>query len=197
MKSVKIIVLITFVLIVLSGCDELVKKDVDIPINFNVTQNVVVPGDSDPNKDTEFVSAGEYDILSHPDVANAIGTPDKIKKVKITEIFYEFKNFSGNVDADITGNFVFPKDTKLSFDYDTEEQFYIGPVRVANADLFNELYTLDENFDNINSYLSTATIFYHAFIGSSTDNPAIFDIVLKVSATVTVEASLDFEGNYN
>jgi len=202
MKIVKAVVLLSFTIFILLGCDELIKKNVDVPITFTVTQNATVPAKSDPNKTSEFVSGGEYDILSHPDVAEVIGTPDKIKKIKITKILYEFKNFTGNVDATVSGYFSLPRNTNSSslfsnLDDDIAAIFTINPVNVAEAMLLREQFTLNGNFDEVNDYLSQNAIFQHAFVGSSTHNPAIFNIVLTVSATVTVEASIDFKGNYN
>ncbi len=199
MKSMKLIFIAIVAMFIFSACDELIKKDVDVPITFTVSSSMAIPEDSDPNATNAFGNSGSYDILSHPDVANVIGTPDKIKKIKITKIVYEFNNFSGNVDATVV-NGTIDLITILNPDkYDGSglSHFAFSTVNVAKATLLKEQFVLNGNFDGVSDVLSQEAIFFYRIGGTSTHNPAIFNIVLTVSATVTVEASIDFQGNYN
>lgn len=194
MKPVKVIVSIAFVLFILSGCDELIKKDVDVPITFEVFQEIDIPKTN--YEISYFDYDGYFDILSHPDIANAIGTPDKIKNIKITKIQYEFKNFSGNVDAVINGDIILPEES-FSSNIPFERMFEIAPVKVAESVLLGELYTLNGDFKKVNEYLTQSTIFEYSFSGVSSRNPVNCLMVMHVFATVTVEASLDYKGNFN
>lgn len=183
---------------VFNGCDELIKKDVDVPITFTVTERIAVPEDSDPKAKNTFTAGGKYDILSHPDIANVIGTPDKIKKVKITKIEYKFENFSGNVDAILSGEIGLSSINAQGYmGVNIGAFFEISPVNVANANLLSNRYTLNGDYNDVNDYLTQYVELQHAVIGVTTHNPAIFNIVLQVTATVTVEASIDLQGNYN
>lgn len=198
MKNIKTLILLTAVLFIFTSCDELVKKDVDVPITFTLIEQIAVPEDSDPKAENKYGVGGSYDILSHPDVANVIGTPDKIKKIQITKIRYEFDNFKGNVDAILSGVIGLP--TKNGSGYlgsYIDSYFEINPVNVAEANLLSNQYTLNGDFSKVNEYLSENVELQYAVMGVSTHNPVNFNIVLTVSATVTVEASIDFQGNYN
>ncbi|MCG6188072.1 hypothetical protein [Maribellus maritimus] len=195
MKPVKNFVLIGLTLFIVTGCDELIKKNVDVPITFEVFQEIDKQETNEQNPTFSF--EGYFDILSHPDVANAIGTPDKIKKIKITKIQYEFRNFEGDVDAVINGKIYLPEEKSVS---DPSPEYYtysIPPVKVAESVLLKELYTLDGYFNKVNDYLTETTVFEYSFHGYSSHYPVNFYMVLHVSATVSVEASIDYKGNYN
>lgn len=195
MKSLKKIIVLNLILILLSGCDELIKKEVDVPITFEVFQEI----DKQETSDQEpiFRIEGYFDILSHPDIANAIGTPDKIKKIKITKIQYEFRNFEGNVNAKINGNIYLPEGKSYPNPSPDYYSYTIPPVKVVESVLFKELYTLDGYFNKVNEYLTKTTVFEYSFSGYSSHYPVNFYMVFHVSATVTVEASIDYKGNFN
>ena len=162
-----------------------------------MVERIAVPEDSDPEAENKFLAGGTYDILAHPDIANVIGTPDKIKKVKITAIKYGYSNFSGNVDGMISGVIGLP-DTQTSYLGSHIGSFYeIDIVNVAESDLLERQFTLKGDYTSVNDYLTENVEMQYAFMGRSTHNPMLFDIVLNITATVTVEASIDFEGNYN
>lgn len=196
MKTLQSIVLLLLTFLLFSGCDELITKNVDVPVYFEVFTEIDVQGDTSPDKDVKFIVGGEFDILSHPDVANAIGTPDKIKKVKITKIQYNYKNFVGNVDAVLSGTISMPRITKSS-DEDIVKEYTINPVKVSESILINEQFTINGNFDGVNEYLAKEAKFQYAFVGISSHNPVNVWMVIKVTAEVSVEASIDWQGNYN
>jgi len=200
MKSLKTVFFLSASIFIFSACDELITKNIDVPIKFNVIQNIKVDGGTDPNESTKFITAGEYDILTHPDIADVIGTPDKIKKIKITEIVYEFYNFTGNLETILSGDFVFATNPYVPGDLNYKPKglayFDIQPVNVAEAWILREQFKLEGDYEGLNEYFTKKTFLHYGIEGYSSHNPAKFDIVLTVSATVTVEASLDFEGNF-
>jgi len=59
------------------------------------------------------------------------------------------------------------------------------------------LFTLNGNFKKVNEYLSQEVILEQSFVGTSTHNPGIFRMLVTFTATVTIEASLDYKGSYN
>ena len=65
MKSMKLIFIAIFAMLVFNGCDELIKKDVELPITFTVTERIAIPEDYDPKAENKFAAGGTYDILSH------------------------------------------------------------------------------------------------------------------------------------
>lgn len=195
MKSLKTVFLLSASIFILCACDELITKDVDVPITFEVFQEIDIKADPNPYQMVTFEYDGFYDILSHPDVANAIGTPDKIKKVQITKIKYEYRNFKGNVDAVIRGDVIMPEES-FTHNIPFDRMFAMKSVKVAESALFSEQYTLDGNFNKVNEYLSQSAVFEYAFSGVTTHNPVNVITVFKVYATITVEASLDYKGNF-
>lgn len=198
MRNLKTILYLSTVLFVFNGCDELIKKDVEVPITIRLVERVTVPEDADEDAKNVFSAGGSYDILSHPDIANVIGTPDKIKKVKITEIKYGYTNFKGNVDAIISGVIGLPTNNGSGYlGSFIEAYFEIKPVNVAESVLLSNQYTLSGDYTAVNEYLSQNIELQYAIMGNATKNPMIFDVVFNIEATVTVEASIDFEGNYN
>lgn len=198
MKSIKTIIFLIFLAFILNGCDELIKKDIDVPITIRLVERVTIPEDSDEDAKNVFSAGGKYDILSHPDIANVIGTPDKIKKVKITKIKYGYTNFKGNVDAIISGVIGLPTNSGSGYlGSFIEAYFEIKPVNVAESALLSNQYTLNGDYSKVNEYVTNNVELQYAIMGNATKNPAIFDVVFNITATVTVEASIDFEGNYN
>lgn len=195
MKNIITFTLSSLLFILINSCDKLATKDIDVPLSFEVFQEISVPTQSYPSKVADFEYDGMFDIFSHPDVTNAIGTRDLIKKIKITKIQYEFKNFSGNTDAVIKGDIILPEES-FSSNIPLQKMFEISNVKVAEAVLTRELYTLQGNFNDVNEHLTKSTIFEYGFAGISTHNPVKVWMVLKVSATVTVEATIDWQGNY-
>ena len=195
MKNIRTLALIPVLFFLLNGCDKLATKDIDVPLSFEVFQEIDVPPQSYPSQVADFEYDGMFDIFSHPDITNAIGTRDLIKKIKITKIQYEFKNFSGNIDAVIKGDIILPEES-FSSNIPLQKMFEISNVKVADAVLTKELYTLQGNFNDVNEHLTKSTIFEYSFAGISTHNPVKVWMVIKVSATVTVEATFDWEGNY-
>ena len=190
MKLFKIVSLIFASAILLAGCDKIAVKNVQLPVSFKVSQKIVIPEDLDGNPDNSFLVGGEYDILNVPEVAEVAGTPEEIKKIQITKIQYRFSNFSGNVDAVVSGELLLPQEKVTSYD-DIIVRFSIKPVNVANSVLLGELYTFDGDYAGVNEYLSKNSEFQFAIEGQTSRNPAIFNMELIVSAVVTTDVSIN------
>ncbi len=192
MKSFKINILLFAAAIFSGGCDELAVKNVQVPVSFKLSEKIVIPENSDPNAVSTFISGGQFDIVSLPDVADVAGTPANIKKIKIDKIKYEFSDFSGDTDAVVTGELLLPT-MKMTSEINVENaaHFAIDPVKLAEASPQKEQFTIDENFDEVNEYLSKNTTLQYAFRGSSTHNPVSVNIVLTVSVLVITDVSLN------
>ena len=151
----------------------------DVPVTFVVVvEDSAVPEDA--SMDGGSFSAGtQFDILANPEIADVIGSPDQINSIRLTNVQYEYFNFSGNVDAVINGEIVFTGGAT----------FQTESVNVANADALGELFTLS----GVNN---TSISFENGMVvalttGTSTADPAIFDTRLTISAVVTVEVNIN------
>lgn len=190
MKYFKIPLLFCFCL-VLNSCDEddildfFEDPEVDVNVNFVVPVQINSPTLSFPTQRVEFARTGAYDVLAHPQVAEEIGEPERIKKVVINSITYEFINFSGNVDAEVEGELRFPIGPL------TEDNFYMPSVIAAESDLFGTVYTINGNFENVNAYITNSKFVEFTYRGAATHNPVNFTLQVIINATVTVELNLD------
>jgi len=174
----------------LSSCDEedvlefFEDPEVDITTNFVLSVGVDIQPLSDPEQSVSFFEGTAIDILSNPQVAEEIGEPDRIKEVVINSITYEFKNFTGNVDADVVGFISLPgPDGDVSYD--------VPSVNAAEADLFGTIYNLEGNFSPVNQQVSELKGIGFIFSGNSSHNPVDFRLEVVINATVTVEVNLD------
>lgn len=187
LKSISYLIIIAVLFI---NCDELKDAiedtEVDITTSYTSTITIDAVEQDNPEDDVSFQESDAFDILNNPDVADAIGTPEQIKKVEILGISYEYKNFSGNVDAMTLNNTFF-----LATGFMNGQYFPVANNNIAEADLFGTQFNLSGDFSAVNSYASEARIFVYVYSGSVTDNPALFDIEVTVTAKVTVELNID------
>jgi len=176
--------------LVMSSCDEedvkefLEDPELDITTNFVLPVAVDIQPLSDPDQSVSFFEGTAYDIISNPQIAEEIGEPDRIKKVVINSITYEFKNFTGNVDADVGGFIALPGP-------DGDVSYNVPTVNAAEADLFGTLYNLEGNFSPVNQRVSELKAIGLVFSGNSSHNPVDFTFEVIINATVTVEVNLD------
>lgn len=174
----------------LNSCDEedvlefLEDPELDITTNFVMSVGVDIQPLSDPNQPVNFFEGTAYDIISNPQVAEEIGEPDRVKEVVINSITYEFKNFTGNVDADVNGFISLPGP-------DGDVSYSVPIVNAAEADLFGTRYNLEGNFSPVNQRVSELKAIGLIFSGTSSHNPADFIFEVIINATVTVEVNLD------
>ncbi|MEM1002319.1 MAG: hypothetical protein AAGH46_06705 [Bacteroidota bacterium] len=175
-------------------CDEedlldfLEDPEIDVTTNFAFLIDISSPMLSNPDERVSFTSGIlAYDIISNPEIAERIGEPERIKGVRINTVTYEFKNFSGNVDADVSGFLAFPGPVGGEGDirYDMQE------VKVAEADLFGNVYTLNGNFGAVNERASELKGIGCVYTGDSSHNPVDFTLEVIVNATITLEINID------
>ena len=186
MKTIKsFLVLVLFISLILScdAVDELLSRDIDVPVSFVIDiNNLSVPEDS--SADNFFARTVDYDLLSNPDVADAIGTPEQIKKIIFNSVQYQYRNFSGNVDASVSGEIEFWASFNSTYYFNTQ------PVNVSVASFTTELFNL-QGAQGVNLQIDDNGYVSASYRGSSTAKPILFDTRVFVNATVTVEVNLN------
>ena len=189
MKYSKLLILYLALVIGFTGCDKVKElidmQEIDLDTSFVVSFPFGITAMTDPATPVDFGRSMGYDILSNPDVAERIGTPEQIKKVVINSIQYEFRNFTGNVDANVSGAFIFEPGSQ------GDNVFIAETVNLANSDLLGTIYTLQGNFEGISERISQDRRVFFTNSGTSSHNPAgwIIDVIFTV--TVTVELNAD------
>ncbi len=190
MKFIKYTLLLCLC-VVLNSCDEedvlefFEDPEVDISTSFVIPIQVNSGTLSDPTQRVEFTKVGFYDVLSNPQVAEEIGEPDRIKEVVINSITYEFKSFTGNVDAEVEGELRLPVNAVANQDY------YMPRVNAAESDLFETVYSVSGGFETVNSFISNSKVVEVTYVGAASHNPVNFTLEVIINATVTVELNLD------
>jgi hypothetical protein len=185
MKKINTLLFLILFIAPLLSCDELndaLAGEVDLPISFIIDiNNLAVPEDSSPDANNSFDGSGLFDVLSNPDVADAVGTPEQVKKIVLNSVEYQYRNFSGNADAVVSGQLILANNS---------QSFNTQPVNVAQASLTSMI--TKESFNLPGAQGATVSLWDESSIqfiyqGTSTANPLTFDTRLIISATVTVE----------
>lgn len=187
----KIRILLLFITLgVCISCDELEElledREVTVTTSYVNTISIDSPMTSNPDDDVSFQAGGGFDFLNNADVAEVIGTPEQIKKIEIVSIKYEYKNFSGNVDAKTKGSYFY-----LATEFMNGETFPVQNENVAEADLLGSVFNLSGDFSQVNSFITDGKIFSYVYSGSLTDNPAVFSVEVTITAKLTLEVNLD------
>lgn len=187
MKTIKSFIVIVLIISPILSCeelDELLVKDIDVPISFVIDiNNLSVPDDPNEDADNSFNEGSNFNVRSNPDVANVISKPEQIKKVILNSVKYEYRNFSGNVDAIVTGAIEF-----FISGSTVSETFVTERINVAQASLTTETFNLDDA-QGVKMPLDNSGTVYVIYRGYSSENPIQFDTRLIVNATVTVEVN--------
>ncbi|MEM1003086.1 MAG: hypothetical protein AAGH46_10600 [Bacteroidota bacterium] len=189
MRRVKTLLLLCPILFL--ACDDedlldfLEDPEIDVTTNFVFSFDVASPQLTDPNERVSFSNIQAIDILSNPQISEEIGEPERIKKVVINSVTYEFKNFSGNVDADVRGFLGFPGPDAQDQNFEMQE------VNAAESDLFVYIYTLNGDFTGISARVTELTGIGCVYLGSSSHNPIDFTLEVIVNATVTLELNVE------
>jgi hypothetical protein len=188
MKTIKyILTLILFItpLVSCENIEDLLEGEIDIPVTFVIDINgLAVPENSDPNAPNFFIGSAIYDILSNPNIADVIGTPEQIKKIVINSLQYQYRNFAGNVDAVISG------EMKFIVSGNQLQSFNTLPINVAEASFTTEQFDL-QGIEGVEISLNNNGLVAVSHSGTSTFNPIIFDNRLIINATVTVDVNID------
>lgn len=177
-----------FLVFSLLGCEELeefLEGEIDVPITFVLNMDIIVDEDLDPIPDNTFQALASYDVFSNPDVVDAVGTPEQVKKIRITNLEYSYKNFSGNVDAELSGEM-----TITAGQSTLPNLLLLTPVNAAQASLSSERFPVQGNFGD-NLTLSGNKSVIASLNGMSSENPVLCTAEVLVSAMVTVEINRD------
>jgi len=167
------------------SCDEaedFFNGEVDITTSFSHTSQISVLEIDDPNTWQNFSVSGGFNILTNAEISDALGTSGEIKKVEITDIQYEYKNFSGNVDAVTLGS-----SFSIASGFMNTQNFTIPTINIAQSDLLEERFTLTGDFTEINSFIAETNVFTYGFEGLISHNPALFDVEVTVTLKITIE----------
>ncbi|WP_298904378.1 hypothetical protein [uncultured Psychroserpens sp.] len=188
MKAIKCVIMICSFFCMVSCEDEirdlLDDPEIDINASFVIPITVDVEGLNNPNQQITFSELGVYDLLSNPQIAEEVGEADRIERVVVNSITYEFKNFSGNVDADVGGLLLFIVNSEA-------ESFNLQTVNAAESDLFETVYNLPGNFEIISDKITeTKTVFFN-YNGNATHNPVAFTLQVIINATVTLRLNIN------
>ncbi len=173
-----------------TSCDELEEliedREVTVTTSYVNTININSPMTSDPEEDVGFQEGNGFDFLNNADVAEVVGTPEQIKKIEILSINYEYKNFSGNVDAFTKGARFF-----IATQFMNGEYYPVQDENVAQADLLGAVFNLPGDFSAVNEFITNGKIFSYVFSGGLTDNPAVFNVEVTITARLTLEVNVD------
>ncbi len=184
-------VLLGLMLFTLMACDvieDIVEQDIDVPVTFVLDLDIIVPENAEaPNTPTSFFAVpNAIDVLNIAEVSDRFGTPEQIQSIRITNVQYEYRNFSGNVDAVLSGSFNF-----FGGSPNTEVFYPTEPVNAAEADLLGDRFNLNGDYSPINEVLETTTVFAVGYDGLTSHNPVIVGVRLTISVTVTGTLNID------
>ena len=170
------------------SCDELeelVPDEIDITTSYVSNLNISSAMTNDPDESVMIQESFAFDFLNNSDVTEHVGTPEQIKRIEIVSVKYEYKNFSGNVDASSNCSLGLARGF-MSLDF-----FEVTDTNFAEADLFGTLFTLSGDYSQVNDYVSDSKLFGGVYTGSSTHNPVDFTVEVTVTARLTLEINLD------
>lgn len=184
MKVLRLFSIPFLTILFFSSCEEdLLETEIDIPVTFVVTLDTGIPEDSvNPGSSASFASSASYNLFNNPEIADAIGTPEEIEDVRVTSVSYEYMNFSGNVDSDVSGLMGFYNNSGITTSFETET------VNVANADLLGNQFDLAVSSESIARSLNVINVAYQ---GMSSASPANFDTRITVTLLVTVKLNIE------
>ncbi len=191
MKTNQILTLILFCL--LFNCDELeelLSEEVTITSTYTDIITIDVLSEPDPNTAISFQEGGGFNLRNDPKVKDIIDNPEQIKKVEIDRVKYEYKDFSGNVDANTVGSAFF-----ISTAFMDAQNFPIANQNIAEADLFGTRFDLNGDFASANNFLTKEKLLSYIYKGKVSHNPAFFRVEVTITVRFTIEVSLeDTEG---
>lgn len=175
--------------IIVSSCDELedaIDKEVDITTSYTNSVTLDVLSENDPAMEIPFQASNGFDLFNNADVAEVIGTPEQIKKIQIVSIQYEYRNFSGNVDAKTKNSYFF-----LGTAFMDGQSFPVADQNIAEADVFGTRFNVSGDFSRVNDFITEGKIFTYLYNGSVTHNPVNVVVEITLTLKLTVEVNLD------
>ena len=191
MKSTKYLFLFVLVPLLFCSCEEddltdfFSDPEIDINTSFAIPLTIDEGANPDPNEMVGFGQIGGYDILTNPDIAEQVGEDDRIERVVITSVTYEFRNFSGNVDANVQGTMEFPVGSGPN------EVYNMPSVNAAESDLLENVYNLNGDFTSVSERITESKNVVFSYSGTSTHNPVSFILEVIVNVRVTVRLNID------
>ncbi len=183
MKKIKPFLLLVLFFGSILSCDELdelLSEEIEITRSFTGTASI-----NYDEFDVEFSETGSVNFNFITLEANGqMINSDQINKIEIQSVKYEFKNFSGNVDAVTIGSYFTLGSTEGNQD------FLVEDTNVAQADLLGTLFNVPANFGIVNDFMKDSKVFVYTYGGSLSDTPAIFDVEFTVTVKIFIEVSL-------
>ena len=190
MKYVKRILFFITASVLLISCEEiedLIFEEVEVTRSFTNTISIDIAQEEDPEMDVSFSESGGANFFTNLEVEGISISRDQIKAIEMQSLKYEYTNFSGNVDADLTSTF------RLATNFATgdSQTFNASPTNVAESDLLNTEFQLSGDFSAVNDYMTTNKIVAYIYSGTVSDNSARFDVRVTIRVKLTVSVPSD------
>jgi hypothetical protein len=183
----KILGLATIAVFALTSCDKVGELDIDIPLNQEITYDIVVPVGV---YDTMFTDVNSID--ANKELADYL---DKIKEFNITSVKYSFSNLTGGAGGD-GSDALLGGEYKLSFLGKLFTNFNFAPSSPITASL-SDLVGADEksipladlgNTDALLNVLKAGGELVKEVTASSDNSatePYTITVTMKIEANVT------------
>ncbi|MBC3756846.1 hypothetical protein H7U19_00415 [Hyunsoonleella sp. SJ7] len=187
MKSHYILLIIcAFTFFACDELDELLFEEVEVTRSFTRSVFIDEGAEEDPEADVGFAESGGENFFTNLEVEGIAISKDQIKKIEMQSVKYEYRNFSGNVDANLDSTFMFAVDL-----IGNTENFNTPNLNVAESDLFNTQYQLSGDFSKVNEVMSSAGIITYFYSGTLSHNPAMFEVRVTLTVRITVSIPVD------
>ena len=185
-RIVALCLILLFPLLACDALEELVEQEFDENITFVLSFDVVSGETGNPDDEVSLNTVSKsYFVAQDPNIKEIINNPNEIKKIKINSVRYEYKNFSGNVDAKVVSAF------SIGIGFGQDEIFNTPSTNAAQAALLGELFTLEGNFDKVSDFATESGGILVQHGGTASHNPASFLTQVTINATVTVQIDVD------
>ncbi len=184
-RIVALCLILLFPLLACDALEELVEQEFDENISFVLSFGVDSEATGNPDEEVSLnTTSNSYFIAEDPNIRGIINDPNEIKKIKINSIRYEYKNFSGNVDAKVVSAF------SIGIGFGQDEIFTTPSTNVAQAALLGELFTLEGNLDKVSDFATESGGVQMLHGGSATHNPVNFVTEVTINVTVTIQVDV-------
>ncbi|MGC1473650.1 MAG: hypothetical protein WA775_13740 [Psychroserpens sp.] len=177
MKFTKNIFILFSILTFITSCDELDElTEIDITQDFSTTVNVVLEEDSE-GEPVSITETSIIDLASNQDIQDNL---DAIEDVQINSITYQINNYVGAEDIVVTN---------ASLNFDTTV-ISVADINLLESDTNNTVYTISDSaqLNAIAAYLEDNSSITVTLTGTISSTPALFDVIISVDTTVTVDA---------
>ncbi|WP_405576109.1 hypothetical protein [Winogradskyella sp. Asnod2-B02-A] len=164
------------VMITAFSCDDLDElTEFDITEDFTTTYNISVPEDSE-GMPQSFSESAIIDIAENVEIQDNL---DLLQDVTLNSLSYEISNFIGSEDATLT-------EATLNFG---SVSVSISNINLQQSDIDNTIYEIADTslLNAIADALENNTAINASVTGTVSATPVIFDIIVNLDVTATVD----------